>query len=174
MLPSRNNDLHDSSSTSSDSPATSDYRPDSKPTQPRRPIPRKGHTKSRRGCFNCKRRRIKCNEKHPECNHCVKAGLQCDYPANVIQLTQRSTSPSHPQEVVNLHSTPGTFVSVFQAASATTTPNQVRLWQTCACSTTSSSLHILICPSAPTRSGSPSYQVSHTTYDKALFDITWS
>jgi len=23
---------------------------------PRRPIPRKGHTKSRRGCFNCKKR----------------------------------------------------------------------------------------------------------------------
>ncbi|KAJ4378422.1 hypothetical protein N0V86_006125 [Didymella sp. IMI 355093] len=109
MPPSRDNSLQDSSSTSSDSPTASDYRPESKPSQPRRPIPRKGHTKSRRGCYNCKRRRIKCNEKHPECNHCIKAGLQCDYPANIIQLTQRSTSSSHPQEVVNLRSTPGIF-----------------------------------------------------------------
>ncbi|KAF2625349.1 hypothetical protein BU25DRAFT_412779 [Macroventuria anomochaeta] len=108
-MPSRNNSMQDSSSTSSDSPTASDYKPDNRTSQPRKPIPRKGHTKSRRGCFNCKRRRIKCNEKHPECNHCVKAGLQCNYPANIIQLTQRSTSPPHPQEAVNLRSTPGTF-----------------------------------------------------------------
>ncbi|UPX17170.1 uncharacterized protein EKO05_0007542 [Ascochyta rabiei] len=101
--------MRDSSSTSSDSPMASDYRIGHMPSHPRKPIPRKGHTKSRRGCFNCKRRRIKCNEKHPRCAHCVKAGLQCDYPANIIQLMQRSTRPSHPQEAVNLRSTPGIF-----------------------------------------------------------------
>jgi hypothetical protein len=58
--------------------------------RPRKPIPRKGHTKSRRGCFNCKRRRIKCNESHPECNHCIKAGLHCDYPVNIIRSTKES------------------------------------------------------------------------------------
>lgn len=141
-MPPRNNSMQDSSSTSSDSPTGSDYRPDNRPSQPRKPIPRKGHTKSRRGCFNCKRRRIKCNEKHPECNHCIKAGLQCDYPANIIQLTQRSTSSPHPQEAVNLRSTPGTFVSDLQACSHPLAPDGSRQWPTCACSTTSSSLRI--------------------------------
>lgn len=103
-------------SSSSDSPTLSDCRTDSAPPLPRKPIPRKGHTKSRRGCFNCKRRRIKCNERHPECNHCIKAGLQCDYPANIIQATQRSPSSPHPQEVGNLRSTPGMFVSIPQAS----------------------------------------------------------
>ncbi|KAL2149606.1 hypothetical protein VTH82DRAFT_8258 [Thermothelomyces myriococcoides] len=42
---------------------------------------RRGHTKSRRGCFNCKRRRIKCQETKPACGHCVKQGLKCEYPA---------------------------------------------------------------------------------------------
>jgi len=81
------------------------------PPQPRKPIPRKGHTKSRRGCFNCKRRRIKCNERHPHCNHCIKAGLQCEYPANIIQTNHRAQSSPSPHEVVHLRSTPGMFVS---------------------------------------------------------------
>jgi hypothetical protein len=81
------------------------------PPQPRKPIPRKGHTKSRRGCYNCKRRRIKCNERHPDCNHCIKAGLQCEYPANIIQTTQLLPSSPHPRELVNLRSIPGVFVS---------------------------------------------------------------
>ena len=109
LLPTRRSIDH--SETSSDSPGTpSDSRNERAPL-PRKPIPRKGHTKSRRGCFNCKRRRIKCNERHPECNHCIKAGLHCDYPANIIQSMQRThTSPS-PVETVHLQSTPGTFVS---------------------------------------------------------------
>ncbi|KAK4102619.1 hypothetical protein N658DRAFT_495332 [Parathielavia hyrcaniae] len=44
-------------------------------------LERRGHTKSRRGCFNCKRRRIKCQETRPACGHCVKQGLKCEYPA---------------------------------------------------------------------------------------------
>ncbi|KAF2662314.1 hypothetical protein K491DRAFT_287443 [Lophiostoma macrostomum CBS 122681] len=79
------------------------------PPQPRKPIPRKGHTKSRRGCFNCKRRRIKCNERHPQCDHCIKAGLQCAYPANIIQSGHRTPSTPSPQELVHLRSTPGAF-----------------------------------------------------------------
>ncbi|CAK7232392.1 hypothetical protein SEUCBS140593_008245 [Sporothrix eucalyptigena] len=43
-------------------------------------LERRGHTKSRRGCFNCKRRRIKCQETRPACGHCLKTGLQCEYP----------------------------------------------------------------------------------------------
>ncbi|KAI0882488.1 uncharacterized protein GGS22DRAFT_45126 [Annulohypoxylon maeteangense] len=45
-------------------------------------LERRGHTKSRRGCFNCKRRRIKCQETRPECGHCVKTGLECKYPTS--------------------------------------------------------------------------------------------
>ncbi|KAF2635847.1 hypothetical protein P280DRAFT_460948 [Massarina eburnea CBS 473.64] len=100
----------DTSDGSSNSPETlPNSRSDSNPPQqPRKPIPRKGHTKSRRGCYNCKRRRIKCSERHPECDHCLKAGLSCEYPANIIQTQPSPTSPS-PQEMVSLRSTPGIF-----------------------------------------------------------------
>ncbi len=110
MLSPPESTMHDGSSC--DSPTLSESRNENVPSGPRKPIPRKGHTKSRRGCFNCKRRRIKCNEKHPDCNHCVKAGLECQYPANIIQSTQRSPSCPSPQEVGNLRSTPGMFVSI--------------------------------------------------------------
>lgn len=98
-------------SSSSDSPTLSDCRNESIAPLPRRPIPRKGHTKSRRGCYSCKRRRIKCNERHPECSHCLKAGLQCEYPANIIQATQRSHAISGPRETGNFRPAPGVFVS---------------------------------------------------------------
>ncbi|PTB67361.1 hypothetical protein BBK36DRAFT_65128 [Trichoderma citrinoviride] len=48
----------------------------------RQRLERRGHTKSRRGCYNCKRRRIKCQETHPACGHCLKTGLKCEYPAS--------------------------------------------------------------------------------------------
>lgn len=112
LLPARlSMDNSDGSSTSPDTITDSRSEEPVAPPQPRKPIPRKGHTKSRRGCYNCKRRRIKCNERHPECNHCIKAGLRCEYPANIIQTTQRSPTSPSPQEMVNLRSTPGTFVS---------------------------------------------------------------
>ena len=44
-------------------------------------LERRGHTKSRRGCYNCKRRRIKCQETRPACGHCTKTGLKCEYPS---------------------------------------------------------------------------------------------
>jgi hypothetical protein len=96
--------------------ATSNGQNEGETWQRRKPVPRKGHTKSRRGCFNCKRRRIKCNEKHPRCNHCIKAGLQCEYFLNSVNLVQGSSSP-HPREVPNLQSTPRVFVSDLQAHS---------------------------------------------------------
>ncbi|KAH7197983.1 uncharacterized protein B0J16DRAFT_31766 [Fusarium flagelliforme] len=45
----------------------------------RRPIPRKGHTKSRAGCSSCKRRRVKCDLITPECGACHRLGLECQY-----------------------------------------------------------------------------------------------
>ncbi|KAL4869226.1 hypothetical protein BDV12DRAFT_168127 [Aspergillus spectabilis] len=41
---------------------------------------RRSHTKSRRGCFQCKRRHVKCDEETPRCSLCKKRGLECDYP----------------------------------------------------------------------------------------------
>lgn len=61
---------------------------------------RKGHRKSRQGCFNCKRRKIKvstvfcdivisvqvltqskCQETLPACDNCIRKELVCKYPA---------------------------------------------------------------------------------------------
>ncbi|KAL3463101.1 gamma-glutamyltranspeptidase-domain-containing protein [Aspergillus heterothallicus] len=41
---------------------------------------RRSHTKSRRGCFQCKRRHVKCDEDLPRCTLCKKRGLECTYP----------------------------------------------------------------------------------------------
>ncbi|KAH6996840.1 hypothetical protein EDB80DRAFT_135101 [Ilyonectria destructans] len=60
------------------------------PAQKQR-LERRGHTKSRRGCYNCKRRRIKCQETRPACGHCAKTGLKCEYPA----LPQIVHQPHH-------------------------------------------------------------------------------
>src|SRR5262245_23324755 len=59
----------------------------------RRPIPRKGHTKSRSGCFNCKRRKVKCKEERPACSSCQRLGLDCSYPSparSVVPVTVRA------------------------------------------------------------------------------------
>nr|UWK21993.1 hypothetical protein HRODM_g2 [Trichoderma rodmanii] len=53
-----------------------------------KPLSRRGHFKSRLGCFNCKRRRVKCNEVRPACSPCTRLGLNCSYP------TPASTSSS--------------------------------------------------------------------------------
>ncbi|KAI9730417.1 MAG: hypothetical protein M1834_005927 [Cirrosporium novae-zelandiae] len=39
--------------------------------------PRKSHTKSRRGCLECKRRHIKCDEKRPQCSNCKRLAMKC-------------------------------------------------------------------------------------------------
>ncbi|KAI0453201.1 C6 zinc finger protein [Xylaria acuta] len=71
------------------SPPTSAIVKSNSSQRPR--LERRGHTKSRRGCYNCKRRRIKCQETRPSCGHCVKTGLKCEYPL-VPQITHQ---PQH-------------------------------------------------------------------------------
>ena len=84
-----------SSNSTSDqqtSPENLTAEPDLEPVKVRRkPIPSKGHKKSRRGCFNCKRRRVKCSEQLPRCAHCSRMGVNCEYPA----APSRNSSP-HP------------------------------------------------------------------------------
>jgi hypothetical protein len=55
----------------------------------RKPMPRKGHTKSRRGCFTCKKRKIKCQETLPRCENCLKSGAVCEYPRREISVSQQ-------------------------------------------------------------------------------------
>jgi hypothetical protein len=74
-------DLFNISSEEGPSTTTSTQNDASSPVPTRRkPIPRKGHTKSRSGCYTCKKRRIKCQETRPLCGNCKKAGMTCEYP----------------------------------------------------------------------------------------------
>jgi hypothetical protein len=70
----------------------------------RRPIPRKGHTKSRLGCFNCKKRKIKCQETRTGCDNCIKAGMRCEYPRSRENAVAVVLSPG-----IQPQSTPTTF-----------------------------------------------------------------
>ncbi|KXJ96938.1 hypothetical protein Micbo1qcDRAFT_229726 [Microdochium bolleyi] len=83
----------------------------------RQRLERRGHTKSRRGCYNCKRRRIKCQETRPACGHCVKTGLNCEYPATpqivhqdmrFFQHFLQTCFPTHPigNETIWTHEVP--------------------------------------------------------------------
>ncbi len=87
---------------------------------------RKGHRKSREGCFNCKRRKIKvcnwlktspcltesqCQETQPACPNCTKKNLICSYPApRTLKSLQGSLLySSNPIASVNLQGTPTIF-----------------------------------------------------------------
>ncbi|KAJ3497486.1 hypothetical protein NLG97_g1866 [Lecanicillium saksenae] len=67
----------DANTRSSDN---SDSTPVSTSRNSRQPLSRRGHFKSRMGCFNCKRRRVKCNELRPQCSPCRRLALDCSYP----------------------------------------------------------------------------------------------
>ncbi|KAL6820212.1 hypothetical protein J3E69DRAFT_53022 [Trichoderma sp. SZMC 28015] len=59
-----------------------------------KPLSRRGHFKSRLGCFNCKRRRVKCNELRPSCSPCCRLGLNCSYPTPASSSSASSSSTS--------------------------------------------------------------------------------
>lgn len=84
-------DLHES--LSEQGPSNAVARKSSKP------LSRRGHFKSRLGCFNCKRRRVKCNELRPACSPCCRLGLNCSYPtpaSNSSSSSSTSASSSLP------------------------------------------------------------------------------
>jgi hypothetical protein len=90
---------------------------------------RKGHKKSRQGCYNCKRRKIKvrastmhhsrdrspdrrqCQETQPECENCTRKNMKCDYPApkTLSELQASASYASSPISAVTLQSTPTQF-----------------------------------------------------------------
>ncbi|KAF1937989.1 hypothetical protein EJ02DRAFT_355534 [Clathrospora elynae] len=57
---------------------------------------RKTHTKSRKGCVQCKQRHTKCNEARPRCGNCVRLDSNCIWPALLDNYYPASpqTSPS--------------------------------------------------------------------------------
>ncbi|KAK5987910.1 Sterol uptake control protein 2 [Cladobotryum mycophilum] len=87
-----------SSSKESTSPSDNAERQGSRSLARRRPIPRKGHTKSRAGCSTCKRRKVKCDETKPECGPCLRLGLHCAY--NTQQLRDDDSGDSSTSTVL--------------------------------------------------------------------------
>ncbi|GAP91713.2 putative c6 transcription factor protein [Rosellinia necatrix] len=57
--------------------------------------PRRSHTKSRKGCENCKRRHIRCDENFPQCRNCTKHKVRCPY-NDVSVPDERATTPDKP------------------------------------------------------------------------------
>ncbi|KAJ5082221.1 hypothetical protein N7532_011264 [Penicillium argentinense] len=55
---------------------------------------RRSHTKSRKGCLECKRRHVKCDEELPKCTLCKKRKLECSYPPSQSDLDSSHGSPS--------------------------------------------------------------------------------
>lgn len=68
---------------------------------PRQALSRRGHFKSRLGCFSCKRRRVKCDELRPECSPCRRLGLSCMYPTTPSSSGSQTTIRPNPS-VLNL------------------------------------------------------------------------
>ncbi|KAH6649010.1 hypothetical protein BKA67DRAFT_539010 [Truncatella angustata] len=62
--------------------------------------PRRSHTKSRKGCDNCKRRHIRCDENFPQCRNCTKHKVRCPY-QDVPVADDRSTTPDKPDLLWN-------------------------------------------------------------------------
>ncbi|KAH6640391.1 hypothetical protein F5144DRAFT_599084 [Chaetomium tenue] len=60
----------------------------------KRPVPGRGHRKSKKGCFSCKKRRVKCSEELPSCRGCRRLGLDCLYPASPQLALSLSRNPS--------------------------------------------------------------------------------
>ncbi|KAF2187907.1 hypothetical protein K469DRAFT_661295 [Zopfia rhizophila CBS 207.26] len=56
---------------------------------------RKTHTKSRKGCLQCKQRHTKCNETHPRCANCTRLEIDCTWPRQT--LLNGSSFHSNPQ-----------------------------------------------------------------------------
>ncbi|KAH6971055.1 hypothetical protein BKA56DRAFT_621842 [Ilyonectria sp. MPI-CAGE-AT-0026] len=52
------------------------------------------HTKSRRGCVNCKTKRVKCDEAKPTCSACARRTDECKYVSRVKQASDVETAGS--------------------------------------------------------------------------------
>ncbi|KAF7922870.1 uncharacterized protein EAE97_011034 [Botrytis byssoidea] len=86
--------------------------------------PRKGHKKSRRGCYNCKKRKVKvwfslhnmesicCQETLPSCQNCARHQLSCSYPTlppPKLPVKPHQIAIASPVPYGNLQATPTIF-----------------------------------------------------------------
>ncbi|CAD6443086.1 60e2627e-3c7d-4f23-ac3d-0290e3fafc0f [Sclerotinia trifoliorum] len=70
--------------------------------------PRKSHTKSRKGCTNCRKRRIKCDEAKPSCGQCsdrLLGSLRCEFFVSQKPAAERSSHLLPHNPLVNVPST---------------------------------------------------------------------
>ncbi|KAI0451709.1 hypothetical protein F5B21DRAFT_364454 [Xylaria acuta] len=81
---------------------------------------RRGHTKSRFGCKECKRRKVKCDEQRPSCFNCTRHGMACSFaPANDLRVV--SSAPS-----CCIHGLPCAFQSSNNGPERTATSDTAR------------------------------------------------
>lgn len=97
-------------------------------TPARQSLSRRGHFKSRLGCYSCKRRRVKCDESRPECSPCRRLGLHCVYPVvDSVTTVALSRNPS----IIQLKDL--RFLHQFLTAGFPTLPLQgEKVWWECA------------------------------------------
>ncbi|KAF3398110.1 hypothetical protein F1880_005993 [Penicillium rolfsii] len=70
---------------------------------------RRPHTKSRRGCRNCKLRHVKCDESQPQCQKCLDFGVICNY--NISQAQDLNPKYLQPKSLDRPdQATPGFFI----------------------------------------------------------------
>ncbi|KAJ9143348.1 putative C6 finger domain protein [Pleurostoma richardsiae] len=62
---------------------------------------RRAHTRSRKGCPNCRIRRVKCDEGRPQCRRCRVYGVVCNYAADVTDL--QASAEGHPSMELQEH-----------------------------------------------------------------------
>ncbi|KAF1850500.1 uncharacterized protein K460DRAFT_271541 [Cucurbitaria berberidis CBS 394.84] len=60
---------------------------------------RKTHSKSRKGCSQCKQRHTKCNEARPRCANCIRLDIQCSWPT--VPNTYSTPSQASPADHVS-------------------------------------------------------------------------
>ncbi|KAF3353496.1 hypothetical protein VD0004_g8876 [Verticillium dahliae] len=63
---------------------------------------RRSHTKSRKGCKDCKRRKVKCDETYPSCFHCTRQGIPCSLAGGnaLTDVSSDTRTPKEPPSVV--------------------------------------------------------------------------
>ncbi|KAJ5627950.1 hypothetical protein N7490_010178, partial [Penicillium lividum] len=73
---------------------------------------RRPHTKSRRGCRNCKLRRIKCDETEPQCQKCLSFDVTCNYKMTHNSDLQPSSTDDSPFGHLVFDSKPNQTISL--------------------------------------------------------------
>ncbi|KAK3332187.1 hypothetical protein B0T19DRAFT_456757 [Cercophora scortea] len=124
-------------------------------------MPRRKHTKSRRGCAECKRRHMKCDERHPVCIGCSLAGLNCPFSSSAPSLPLPSTTTTSRSSLVPSSTTTTTASSLSSDDSPYQRHNFNDYVISPETSTPSSSSNFQITTTTPITSSQPPLTVEH-------------